>query len=148
MKTCARCKECKPHSEFNRSSKNKDGLHSYCRDCHKAHYRSNYERHYRNVRRTAVLRLAHIRSVVYEHLKQGCVDCGFSDIRALQFDHVRGTKVMAISTMIRRGASLRTIESEIAKCEVRCANCHMIETVKRREHDWHNAYLNGPPGGI
>jgi ribosomal protein L37E len=82
-----------------------------------------------------------MRAVAYESLKQGCVDCGFSDIRALQFDHVRGTKSGEISQMIRRGVSERVLREEISKCEVRCANCHMIVTTQRRATDWHNEYL-------
>lgn len=141
MKTCFRCKASKPLTEFNRAAKNADGRHSYCRDCQKAHYRDNYERHYRNVRRVALARFARQRQIVYDALKSGCVDCGFTDIRALQFDHVRGTKRDSISRMVRQGTSDALLRAEIAKCEVRCANCHMIVTVARRESDWHNDYL-------
>jgi hypothetical protein len=141
MKTCFRCKSRKPLSDFNRSGSNLDGRHSYCRDCQKQHYRDNYERHYRNVRRGALIRLARQRRILYETLKSGCVDCGFGDIRALQFDHVRGTKVSDISRMVRQGTSDATLVAEIAKCEVRCANCHLIVTAQRRSNDWHNDYL-------
>lgn len=141
MKTCFRCKLSKPLAEFNRSPSNKDGYHSYCRECQKAHYRENYARHYRNVRRVAQARFARHRRIVYEALQSGCVDCGFTDIRALQFDHVRGKKLGNISKMIRQGTSDALLRAEIAKCEVRCANCHMIVTVKRRPIDWHNDYL-------
>jgi Recombination endonuclease VII len=33
MKQCAKCKKTKPRSEFNKSSKNKTGLNSYCQVC-------------------------------------------------------------------------------------------------------------------
>jgi hypothetical protein len=60
-----------------------------------------------------------------------CADCGESDARCLDFDHVRGKKVCAISQMIGN-YSWESIEREIAKCEVRCANCHRKRTAERR----------------
>ena len=35
-KTCVRCGEDKPISEFHRNARSKDGLHSYCKICNKA----------------------------------------------------------------------------------------------------------------
>jgi hypothetical protein len=32
-KTCGICKSSKPASDFNRNASNKDGLHTYCREC-------------------------------------------------------------------------------------------------------------------
>jgi hypothetical protein len=43
--------------------------------------------------------------------------------------------------MVRRGTSDARLREEIAKCDVRCANCHMIVTVTRRAADWHNEYI-------
>jgi hypothetical protein len=60
-----------------------------------------------------------------------CVDCGQTDIRCLEFDHVRGNKTTTISDLIKNAASWSTIEAEIAKCEVRCANCHRLKTLER-----------------
>lgn len=34
-KYCTKCKEVKPFSEFQKNSRGKHGLQSYCRDCHK-----------------------------------------------------------------------------------------------------------------
>ena len=59
-----------------------------------------------------------------------CVDCGNTDIRVLDFDHVYGEKGGNISRMIQ-GSPWLAIEAEIAKCEVRCANCHRIKTIER-----------------
>jgi len=60
-----------------------------------------------------------------------CADCGQTDIRLLEFDHVQGKKSDNISRMIGIGYSWPTIEAEIAKCEVRCANCHRIKECER-----------------
>lgn len=53
-----------------------------------------------------------------------CVDCDETDIRVLEYDHVRGEKIAELWLMVKRGNSLAIIEAERAKCEVRCANCH------------------------
>lgn len=71
------------------------------------------------------------RQFVRDHLSSNpCVDCGVTDPRVLEFDHVSGEKRLAISHMIT-GYSLDSIKREIEKCEVRCANCHRIKTHKQ-----------------
>jgi len=57
-----------------------------------------------------------------------CVDCGETDFRVLEFDH-RDTEIKlgAISAMMSH-VSWQTIADEIAKCDVRCANCHKRRT--------------------
>lgn len=62
-----------------------------------------------------------------------CVDCGVSDVTALEFDHV-GSKDFNISSGIRRGYSLQRLEAEISQCEVRCSNCHRRRTAERGGH--------------
>tara|TARA_R110000824_G_scaffold78261_1_gene197681 strand:+ start:72 stop:434 length:363 start_codon:yes stop_codon:yes gene_type:complete len=62
-----------------------------------------------------------------------CVDCGESNPIVLEFDHVRGKKKMCVSNMISQSYSFKTIQEEIDKCEVRCANCHRVITHERRE---------------
>jgi len=61
--------------------------------------------------------------------ERGCVDCGFSGHpSALDFDHVDGEKLLLVSSCKSRAQA----DAEIAKCEVRCANCHRIRTWERR----------------
>lgn len=68
-------------------------------------------------------------------MQRGCVDCGYAERpEALQFDHVKDTKIRMISSMVNRGQSWAAIAIEIAKCEVRCANCHAIRTMERLQH--------------
>ncbi|GEK78704.1 hypothetical protein [Agrococcus baldri] len=106
MKRCARCLAEKSTGEFNRNPRNRDGRHSYCRACQKAYYRDNAVRHKANVRRTSKARRQQALDVVMTRFSDGCVDCGSTDIRVLEFDHVRGTKVASIGSMIRRGRAL------------------------------------------
>lgn len=60
-----------------------------------------------------------------------CVDCGETDRDVLDFDHVLGDKSFGISEAVSRGGSLKSLIDEIAKCEVRCANCHRRITRQR-----------------
>ena len=53
-KTCVRCKESKPITEFSKDRRNKDGLNCYCRTCKKFYndaqkeYREEYMKTYRS----------------------------------------------------------------------------------------------------
>jgi hypothetical protein len=141
MKQCPRCGASKTAAEFNRSARSGDGLQSYCRDCQKAHYRDNGIRHRRNAKRTRVRRRAEMRQLVFASLAGGCVDCGITDIRVLDFDHVRGIKRSSVSDLVRIGAGIERVLDEIAKCDVRCRNCHAIATMERLSRTWHDRFV-------
>lgn len=69
-------------------------------------------------------------------MDSGCVDCGFNKHPAcLQFDHIpgRGEKLFAISS--NKLGPIEKIIAEIAKCEVVCANCHVLRTLERGQFD-------------
>ena len=56
-------------------------------------------------------------------MERGCCDCGYKGHpAALHFDHIKGVKEMDLS----KAYSKKLIEQELAKCVVRCANCHAI----------------------
>ena len=85
------------------------------------------------IRRNDALRAAANRANVLAYLQtHACVDCGVSDPLVLEFDHVRGVKRMDVSRLVAAGYPWPAIEEEIAKCEVRCANCHRRVTHVRR----------------
>lgn len=66
-----------------------------------------------------------------EKLRRGCIDCGYNKhAAALDFDHVEGSKRFNISRVKR---SLEALRAEIAKCVVRCSNCHRIRTFESRQ---------------
>lgn len=67
-----------------------------------------------------------------------CADCGNSFMScAMDFDHVRGTKLFSISSMLSAGVWWRgrfeLLQREIEKCEVVCAVCHRIRTWNRKQ---------------
>ena len=73
------------------------------------------------------------RQIVIDYLKtHPCIDCGNSDIRVLEFDHVRGDKLGNISHAVHRVWKTEKLLNEISKCEIRCCNCHRIVTIERR----------------
>jgi len=73
------------------------------------------------------------REFVTEYLKtHPCVDCGNSDIRVLEFDHIENNKEENISWIVKNAWSLQRLINEMEKCEVRCCNCHRIVTIERR----------------
>lgn len=88
-----------------------------------------------NVRRNSRKRLERLRGYLVSQMAGGCADCGTTDLRVLDFDHVRGIKIDNINRMLLY-ANLETLRSEVAKCEVRCKNCHAIATFRRLGGTW------------
>ena len=75
-----------------------------------------------------------MRHVIEYLLRHPCIDCGEVDLIVLEFDHRDpSTKRMAVSSLLRY-SSWTLIEAEIAKCDVRCANCHRRKTARERDY--------------
>lgn len=145
MKKCTVCKQEKDWSEFNKNSTKKDGLQTLCKSCmrirFKAYYEKNREKQSRVVRERNLRIIAECREYIGNYLQQHpCVDCGNSDIRVLEFDHVRGEKRLGVATLARSGYGLNAVVKEIEKCEVRCKNCHVIVTYERLGGTWHDKF--------
>ena len=147
-KRCSRCGLVKPLDAFGRRGDN-GRLQGNCRECNrqylKEHYALNrpYYRAKARRRRLQTKARYHGRLRTY-FLDHPCVDCGEDDPVVLQFDHVRGEKIYNIGTLVAAAAPWERIETEIAKCEVRCANCHWRRTAE--QFNWY-AYLEGEPDG-
>lgn len=129
---CSKCRAEKPFEAFSKLSKAADGLQSYCKACMREYFVARrpeitariMARRKKQVRLLGML----VRNYLLEH---PCVDCGESDPIVLDFDHVRGKKVGVISLMICSATTEQRLTEEIAKCEVRCSNCHRRKTAKQ-----------------
>lgn len=137
MKTkyCAKCNREKSVDEFNFQNKRLGLRQSHCRDCmskaYRKHYENNKEAYYKKAKVWNDKNLEQNRHNLLEFFKtHPCVDCNEDHPACLQFDHVRGKKRNDVSNMIK-GSPWDTIMTEIAKCEVRCANCHAKKTAKQ-----------------
>ncbi len=67
--------------------------------------------------------------------KIGCRRCGFTDYRALDFQHKDPKTVIRTKGGQRRalaGLSYQILLEEVSKCEVICANCHRIEHYRQK----------------
>jgi hypothetical protein len=142
MKICTICKQSKAPDDFNKRRKSKDGLQPQCRICSakrsKLYYSENREKHKGVAARNRNKTVLANRIWMLSYLKQNpCIDCGNTDIRVLEFDHITGQKRNGVGQMLRNGCSLESILSEIDKCEVRCRNCHVIKTYERIGGSWH-----------
>lgn len=59
--------------------------------------------------------------------KSKCIDCGESRWQCLDFDHRDlSQKLYDIHYLTQHGMGKKTIDIELSKCDVRCANCHRI----------------------
>jgi 5-methylcytosine-specific restriction endonuclease McrA len=67
-----------------------------------------------------------------------CSHCGETDLRVLEFDHVApATKKFNVGRMVSsQHHSIASIQKEIDKCQVLCANCHRKKTHAERGISW------------
>jgi len=109
--------------------RNKEKQKEYARN----HYLKNKEKMIARAIESTKLVMIRNREYIKNYLSNNpCVDCGEKDVIVLEFDHISGKKLHNISEMVGKGSSIKTIDIEISKCEVRCANCHRRVTHNRR----------------
>jgi hypothetical protein len=130
IKRCPVCKTEKPISDFNTHPTKK--FQPSCRDCNKAssraYYLRNKKNHIKRVGERRKLEIVKNQATILSHLRlHPCVDCGESDPAVLEFDHLRD-KVKNVAHMM--SGSNNTLQKEMAKCAVRCANCHRRKSLK------------------
>lgn len=137
QKTCIKCKKDLPLSEFNISGRKRDGSekrHSYCKKCFSEYSKDKYLENIDSARRRSregkLKRQNIARRFIMRYLVgKKCMDCGYDNSLALQFDHVNPKKKSKnVSTLVKEGYALEKIKAEIGKCVIRCANCHQIKT--------------------
>jgi hypothetical protein len=134
MKVCSKCKQNKCDTDFSKRAYGKSGLQSWCKECHhivdkirqKTHKKKTADKQFHKRRK-----LEH-RQFIFDYLNEHpCIDCGESDPVVLEFDH-RENKLFGIGSVQGPGTSRERITKEIAKCDVRCVNCHRRKTAKER----------------
>lgn len=131
MKTCTKCKIEKPLTEF-AFHKKRNHSHSWCKTCQSEHnkktYREQPKRRQRLKEQTREYQLQ-AQQYIIDYLKQNPCSCGQTNILTLQFDHLCD-KEFEIGIAVMRGYSLNRIKTEISKCKVLCANCHLMTHYK------------------
>lgn len=133
-KVCTKCEEKKCINEFSFKNKDKDIRRGQCKTCVKE-YRKGYYINNRNkllkysVESSKKIKLRN-QQYIWDYLKNNsCLDCGEKNPIVLEFDHREGeNKIIEVTTAARDGWSLKNLQKEIDKCDVRCANCHRIKT--------------------
>jgi hypothetical protein len=133
MKTCKQCNKTKTTEEFGINNSKFDGLQTMCKICKKEYNRKYYVSNpNRGSRKAGADRLRDKnREYVYAYLNSHpCVDCGETNWRVLEFDHIGDDKTYNVGIIIS-SHKLDTVKDEIAKCEVRCRNCHFLVTQER-----------------
>ncbi len=127
-KRCGKCGGLLPLDAFNRMG---EGRQHWCRECFRAYFRARGDVHRRQVAVTQRRRSEIARGIVVDYLsRHPCVDCAEADVAVLEFDHVE-TKTYDVAGLLARGAPAEKILAEIARCQVRCANCHRRVTAQR-----------------
>lgn len=146
MIVCRACGIAKPADAFALRDAATDWRSTLCRPCTAA-----YQHHWYEANRDVVIARARLRKgrMVAENqirmwtylANHPCVDCGETDIVVLEFDHLRDKRAN-VSRMVAGGFAWETIEAEIAKCEVRCVNCHLRRTARTvGTHDRKHGYM-------
>jgi hypothetical protein len=134
-KRCYRCKVFKDTSEFHRYARNKDGLQPYCRSCKhdidNEHYKRNPRRNYLRNKANS------LRNRIWLHnfLKTKYCEwegCDVNDPDMLVLDHINPNEKRGhVSNMASTPYSLKSIQEEVAKCRVLCANHHQKHTIQQ-----------------
>lgn len=128
-KKCTRCSLDKLEEEFGWKIKNKR-RNSWCKECNRAYQKEHYKNNSHTYIKKAKVWKEKERILFYNWLAtQKCVDCGISDIRVLECDHL-GDKDFNIGSKIGT-ISLTVLMLEVEKCDIVCANCHKIRTAMR-----------------
>ena len=75
------------------------------------------------------------RKAALELLGSVCVKCGFSDVRALQFDHINGggNKEIKSNTKNYTLQIIKSIVNKEKKFQLLCANCNWIKRAENNE---------------
>lgn len=148
-KICSKCEKELELDKFSFKQKAKGTRRADCKDCFskltKKHYSNNKSSYLEYGRR----RREKAKEFICNYLSdKKCIDCDNSDIRVLEFDHIKTNKFSNIADMVRQAYSDNKILEEIKKCEIVCANCHRIRTSERSNNYKNKFYKEVWSNGI
>jgi hypothetical protein len=116
VKTCSRCQESKPLSDFYSKPRKSGGVQRYCKPCFNTYTTERFRRRKKQ-------------AVAY--LGGRCADCGgIFPYYVYDFHHLDPAKKDVQFTVLRR-RSWGAIKTELDKCVLLCANCHRVRHWQR-----------------
>lgn len=128
MKKCAICKEDKDPSEFNKHKHRADGLQTVCRPCNRARSRKYYNENKEYHKKVIVVRNISARQKARDYIasiKTKCSICDEVEKCCLEFHHIDPSKKEhTVSRLLASNPTISTIQKEVDKCIILCANCH------------------------
>ena len=136
MKCCRVCGESRPVTEFAMKNRRTGTRATICRACQRAygreHYRRNRSAYLARGKKNKKRYRRQNRSRILDYfVGKSCMDCGASDPLILDFDHRDGVeKLDDVARFVGTGKWSK-VEAEIAKCDVRCGNCHRRRTAEQ-----------------
>ena len=164
VKVCTKCGIEKDVSEFNKNSRAKDGLFSWCRSCANAQSRKWYHENWvhslettklyqqKNPDKVTQYRLQHREQILQrnkdryikgkelvESLKTSCLKCGETRKYLIDFHHIEPSNKSFEVSKGTTGRSHEKVIAEIKKCVCMCRNCHT---------EYHYLYGNVPENPV
>lgn len=73
-----------------------------------------------------------IRAAIIAFLGSSCVKCGFTDVRALQVDHINGGGHREVSSIGQYHVMKKVLNGDDGY-QLLCANCNWIKRVENQE---------------
>ena len=130
-KICTKCSIQKLESCFSWKNKSKRVLSPVCKECQNAYHRQHYLLNIVQYKQRAINQQKELTEILKKFKQKSCADCGIAyPSWVMQYDHVRGVKILEVSILVRHGSKKKLLE-EINKCDVVCANCHAQRTHDR-----------------
>jgi hypothetical protein len=97
----------------------------------KAAQRESAKRRRESIRVTVQRQRGDLIAYIHSKKQDPCMDCGVGyPPCVMEFDHVRGEKVIGVGRMANQRFPITAIDEEIAKCDLVCANCHRLRHMK------------------
>lgn len=132
-KQCATCGRRLRVREFSKNSSSPDGLRSNCKECARVSKARWYVDNKNKTNSKRAERRNRVKQFVIAAKSKPCTDCQIQyHYSMMEFDHVRGDKVMNVSAMIIASLSFWRLQEEIDKCDVVCVLCHRVRTWNRQ----------------